>query len=343
LFKIDEKLLNTFIRRAGIPIAVYSFVGVEIVAVTALEAKDPPKSLKWPAKSVATILTCVYLFSVLSFYLNVSWEDDSLPSMFSRSTRDATLGKSIIMIATTNSGIPVAPGFLNVCLIGAVFSAANTTLYVASRTLFGIAKGLDPRNEDSWLERKFSCFGATNPDSKVPQRAVMLSVACGVWLAWVHVGSNFNDQWVRNSLIQFLSGLNKLTINKLQQIMSGIATNSIILVWASQCWAFINYRKGYDIAEKVYIFEYLIFCSLDLHSEKLTAGFAYLENTQLNSGPLSHLQPSLAWAGLVGCLVTIFFGTAGWWQLAKPSASDILATWTVVSQHFVDSACANWS
>jgi hypothetical protein len=132
-------------------------------------------------------------------------------------------------------------------------------------------------------------------------------------------------------MIQFLSGLNKLTINKLQQIMSGIATNSIILVWASQCWAFINYRKWYDLVEKEYIFECLISGSLDLHSEKLTAGFSHFENTQLNSGPLSHLQPSLAWAGLVGCLVTIFFSTAGWWQWAKPSASDILATWTVVS------------
>ena len=165
--------------------------------MTALEAKDPANSLKWPAKSVATILAFGYLLSVLSYYLNVSWEDETLPSMFSRSSRDATLGKSIIMIATTNSGIPIAPGFLNICLIGAVFSAANTTLYVASRTLFGIAKGLDPRNEDSWFERKLSCFGATNPNSKVPQRAVLLSVACGIWLAWVHVGSNFNDQWVR--------------------------------------------------------------------------------------------------------------------------------------------------
>jgi amino acid transporter len=164
--------------------------------VTAIEARDPPKSLKWPAKSVATILMVAYVLSVMGFYLNVSWQDPSLPSMISRNAGLTKPGTSIIMIATVNSNIPHAANILNGCLIGTVFSAANTTLYVASRTLFGIARGMDTRG--SWCSRQISTFGTTNPKTNVPQRAVLFSVLSVIWIPWIHAGLDFSDQWVRS-------------------------------------------------------------------------------------------------------------------------------------------------
>ena len=70
--------------RVTIPIVAYGYIGVEIVAVTALEAKDPRKSIKYPAKLIAWLTAAIYFLSALGFYLNVAWNDASLPSLSGR-------------------------------------------------------------------------------------------------------------------------------------------------------------------------------------------------------------------------------------------------------------------
>jgi hypothetical protein len=128
----------------------------------------------------------------------------------------------------------------------------------------------------------------------------------------------------------------KLTIQKLQQIMSGIATTSIILVWASQCWAFIRYRRWYASLSKLISYSWVLNRDrLSKHPHELHGAFAQYHSEQISNGPLSHLQPFLAWLGFIGCFLTLFFSTASWWQWGKPSARDVLATWTVVSNSAV--------
>jgi len=68
----------------AVPIVAYGYIGVEIVAVTALEAKDPRKSLKYPAKLIAWLTAAIYFLSALGFYLNVAWNDASLPTLSGR-------------------------------------------------------------------------------------------------------------------------------------------------------------------------------------------------------------------------------------------------------------------
>jgi amino acid transporter len=179
--------------------------------VTAIEAKDPPGSLKWPAKSVAAILFVAYLLSVLGFYLNVSWQDSSLPSMATRTSHQTLSGSSILIIAVNNSQIAGLPGFLNAALLLTVFSAANTTIYVASRTLFGLARSLD--SSDGVMSRIFSHLGTTSPLTSVPAWAVMASAASFIWLPWLHAGLNYSDQSVSlsSSLFIFLSAYARLT------------------------------------------------------------------------------------------------------------------------------------
>jgi hypothetical protein len=70
---------------------------------------------------------------------------------------------------------------------------------------------------------------------------------------------------------------------------------------------------------------------LSKHPHELHGAFAQYHNEQISNGPLSHLQPFLAWLGFIGCFLIIFFSTASWWQWGKPSARDVLATWIVVS------------
>ncbi|CZR51483.1 uncharacterized protein PAC_01359 [Phialocephala subalpina] len=291
---------------AGIPIAVYAFGGVEIIAVTAIEAKDPPGSLKWPAKSVAAILWIGYIFSVLGFYLNVSWQDSSLPSMVIRESQQTLSGSSILIIAANNSKIPGLPGFLNGALLLTVFSAANTTIYVASRTLFGLAKGLDC--DGGATSRIFSHLGTTWPLTNVPAWAVVASAVSFIWLPWLHAGLNYGDQ-------------------SLQQTFSGIATVAIVLVWASQCLAFIRYRRWYEYPSLTILSLTLI--RLYLNRDHLNGELANYSYEKISSGALSYFQPFLAYFGFFGCFTTVFvFSTANWWYSKKPTASNILVTFT---------------
>lgn len=51
----------------------------------------------------------------------------------------STATASPFVVAIKISGIKVLPGILNACILLFVFSAANSDLYIASRTLFGLA------------------------------------------------------------------------------------------------------------------------------------------------------------------------------------------------------------
>lgn len=57
-------------------------------------------------------------------------------------TKKATTGASAspFVVAIIESGIAVLPGFINACILLFVFSAANSDLYIATRTLYGLAK-----------------------------------------------------------------------------------------------------------------------------------------------------------------------------------------------------------
>jgi amino acid transporter len=212
-----------------IPIVAYGYIGVEIVAVTALEAKDPRNSLKYPAKSIAWITTIIYFLSALGFYLNVPWFDSSLPALSGRVMHGTTVfapntnttqTSSVLVIAVLNASIPTLPGFINGCLIMAVLSAANTALYVSSRTLFGLTREIDPDDKLWWWIAKLS---TTTPHRKVPAAALFLSTAAFCWVPFLHLSKSYSDQ-------------------DLQEIMSGVATVAVVLVWGSQCLAFIRYR-----------------------------------------------------------------------------------------------------
>jgi amino acid transporter len=46
---------------------------------------------------------------------------------------------SPFVVAIKHAGIKVLPGILNGCILMFVFSASNSDLYIASRTIYGIA------------------------------------------------------------------------------------------------------------------------------------------------------------------------------------------------------------
>ena len=102
--------------------------------------------------------------------------------------------------------------------------------------------------------------------------------------------------------------------------MSTSASVSCLLVWASQCLAFIRYY-----AWSVLIYESLDFssanvCNIRLRKHNDSIASVYPEHnrwreTSQASTFLGGLQPVIAWLGLIGCLVIVLvFTTATWWS-----------------------------
>lgn len=99
------------------------------MAVAAVEARDPANSLRFPARWIAYILAAIELTSVFSFVLNVGWTDTQLPGLTNRQTPSSNSTTPLMIIAVKDAGMNPMSGFLNVCLILVVLSAANTALY----------------------------------------------------------------------------------------------------------------------------------------------------------------------------------------------------------------------
>jgi amino acid transporter len=220
-----------------VPIATYAYAGVEIVAVTALEARDC-KAVRGPAYWVPPIIFATYALGSIGFYLNVSWENPMLPSTLKRATGGTTTGVSILIIAAKESGIPHLAGFFNAALIMTVFSSANTALYVASRILYGLARDFEVGEQGTFWRKWIAGFGKTSHVNKVPIGAVLMSFILFFWLPALHMA--IPDQSV--CIFRQTSDLNA-DVRQFQEILSGIATVSVVLVWSAQCLAFIRYRK----------------------------------------------------------------------------------------------------
>ncbi|KAI4113463.1 MAG: hypothetical protein LQ338_008166, partial [Usnochroma carphineum] len=148
----------------AIPVVVYTFMGVEIVAVTAFEARNP-KALRFPAKWIAYVSFFLEFFLVLGEVLTVHWQDPSLQALDQRDAPAVARGHKytpIFILAPLNARIRVLPGFLSGCIIFCLLSCANTALYVASRTLFGLTREI-PSSHTFWLMRWLSRLGTTTP------------------------------------------------------------------------------------------------------------------------------------------------------------------------------------
>jgi len=143
--------------------AVFAYLGTELVGVTVGEAANPRKVI--PRAIKLTFYRILLFYVVLVFLLGmlVPYNDKKLleANKLSNSAR-----ASPFVVAIENSGIKVLPGILNGAILIFVFSAANSDLYIASRTLYGLAH-----------EGKAPKFFTRTDSRGVPIYALGLSVA----------------------------------------------------------------------------------------------------------------------------------------------------------------------
>jgi yeast amino acid transporter len=190
-------------------------VGVEIVAMTAFEAKSRDE-IRRPVKYIAHFVSLVYFLSFIGFVINVKWCDPSLPTLYDQrksanhcegilssrntghrnsSTMPPLKSSAIVIIALIEAGERKLPGILNGCLIFSVISGANTALYVASRTLFGLTREIDPSHGP--IHRFLAKLGTSHPTTQVPAHALLASTLAFCWLPFVHLSIGHSIEEVR--------------------------------------------------------------------------------------------------------------------------------------------------
>ncbi|KAA1073151.1 hypothetical protein PGT21_001630 [Puccinia graminis f. sp. tritici] len=120
--------------------ATYSYMGTEMVAITAGEAANPRKTVPKAIERVFYRILVFYLGSTLTVGLLVP---SSSPDLLG-GTGDAS--SSPFVIAIKAAGITVLPDLINVVILVSAISAASSKLYGGSRVLFGLSKdGMAPR------------------------------------------------------------------------------------------------------------------------------------------------------------------------------------------------------
>ncbi|KAG6911818.1 hypothetical protein DXG01_000065 [Tephrocybe rancida] len=113
--------------------AAFSFIGTEIVAIAAGEAKNPRRNLPRAIKRVYIRIVLFYIGGTSIIGLLVPYTSKGLD------LADGTAASSPFVIAIRNAGIQSLPSIINACLLTSAWSAASSDLYTSSRALYGLA------------------------------------------------------------------------------------------------------------------------------------------------------------------------------------------------------------
>ena len=112
----------------GVAMAVFSYLGLEIVAVTSGEAKDPATALPRAMRWTFARLGIFYIGGLAIVVGVVPWNQ-------------VGLGESPFVRVFETAGIPAAAGFMNFIVLTAALSSVNCNLYLTSRMVFSLARG----------------------------------------------------------------------------------------------------------------------------------------------------------------------------------------------------------
>ncbi|KAJ7219477.1 amino acid permease/ SLC12A domain-containing protein, partial [Mycena pura] len=124
--------------------ASFTIAGPDYVSMTAGEVELPRRTLPRAFNSVFVRLTIFFVLGSLCVGIVVPYSDPALLKALSDARPGA--GASPYVIAMERMHIPVLPHIVNALVLMSIFSAGNSYVYCASRTLFGLAlQGKMPR------------------------------------------------------------------------------------------------------------------------------------------------------------------------------------------------------
>ncbi|KAF9469325.1 general amino acid permease AGP2 [Collybia nuda] len=117
--------------------ASFTIAGPDYVAMAAGEAEFPRRNMPHAFRSVFYRLTSFFVLGSLCIGIVVPYSDPALLNALSNARPGA--GSSPYVIAMERLQIQVLPHIVNALILTAVYSAGNSYVYCASRTLLGLA------------------------------------------------------------------------------------------------------------------------------------------------------------------------------------------------------------
>ncbi|KAL0077878.1 amino acid permease/ SLC12A domain-containing protein [Phycomyces blakesleeanus] len=114
--------------------AGFSFLGTEIVGVTAAEAKNPSKTV--PKAIRNTFWRIIFFYIVTIFLLGLCIPNND-PNLINDADDPATASFTLVFIL---GGIDAGAHVINAIVLSSVLSAANSSLYTCARTLMALAR-----------------------------------------------------------------------------------------------------------------------------------------------------------------------------------------------------------
>ena len=112
----------------ALSLTLTSYMGVEIIGVTAGEALQPEKTIPHAMRIVTLRLILFYVLSITVMLSMTPWD-----------MMGTGITGSPFVLAFAKVGIPYAAKIMNLVVITAALSSANTNLYLTSRTLFSLS------------------------------------------------------------------------------------------------------------------------------------------------------------------------------------------------------------
>ncbi|KAH6845859.1 amino acid permease-domain-containing protein [Chaetomium sp. MPI-CAGE-AT-0009] len=113
--------------------AVFSFAGVESLAMAAAETKNPREAIPRACKRVFARIIIFYMLAVLVVGMLVPSNDERLDGSGS------SVAQSPFVIAASQAGISAIPSVVNAVVITSAWSASNQALLAGTRVLYGLA------------------------------------------------------------------------------------------------------------------------------------------------------------------------------------------------------------
>lgn len=138
---------------AGFQIAVFAFVGIELVGTTAAEAKDPEKTLPRAIRAIPIRVMLFYIGALVAIMMVTPW-------------REMVPGQSPFVSMFALAGLGIAASVVNFVVLTSATSSANSGIYSTSRMVYGLAQEGDAPSLFGKLSRRhvpvnallFSCM-----------------------------------------------------------------------------------------------------------------------------------------------------------------------------------------
>lgn len=138
---------------SGFQMVIFSFIGVELIGLTAAEAQDPKKTIVKAINELPVRIILFYVLAILAILLVIPW-------------KQVAINDSPFVQALGATGIKNAACIINFVVISAAISSTNTFIYSGGRLLFS----LNYHGHSNFAK----CMGQLNK-RQLPENALLFS------------------------------------------------------------------------------------------------------------------------------------------------------------------------